>query len=162
MPSNAELADLLAIPAGARFAPCAANHAITETFVSLARPWESAALWEVLREGFGRGWAAYFTAATGDRGPRIGLRAVGRRAEFVVATIHVTARGLKFSSSGVFGGARRHPILGPDRARSPALVAFLDALPRIRRTGVFFAEVYDHDQVLDAATELLPRHHPPL
>lgn len=162
MPSHAELADLLAIPGGARFAPCAANHGITETYVSLARPEELALLWDILREGFGRGWAAYYTAATGDRGPRIGLRAVGRRAEFVVATIHVTTRGIKFSSSGVFGGARRHPILGPDRGRSPALSAFFESLPRVRRTGVFFAEGYDHPTILEHAGDLLPRHHPPL
>jgi hypothetical protein len=163
MPTRSELADLLAIPASDVFAPCADNHAITQLFVAVARDHEIFALWDVLREGLGRGWSAYYTAARSDRGFRIGLRPLGRRAEFLAAKLHVTAQGAKLSSSRPFGALNRRPLLERDRQRSAALRGFLAALPQTRRTGPFLgvATGYDHAQALSAAADLLPRRHPP-
>ena len=161
MPTRDELGDLLSVPNTPRFSPFEANTALTATYIALSAPEELAIVWEILREGFARGWAAYYTAAGGDRGLRIGLRAAGRRAEFIVAKLHMTSHGIKFSSSPSFGKHNRKKILGPDGGRSQDLDAFLTAIPAIRRVGPFLGSGYDHARILGAADGLLPRHHPP-
>jgi hypothetical protein len=164
MPTRDELGDLLAVPTTPLFSTCATNGALAAAYASLAPLEELDLVWEILREGFGRGWAAYFTAAGGDRGLRVGLRMPGRRAEFVVAKIHMTTQGIKFSSGPSFGKYNRERICGPDGLKSTALDGFLAALPVLparRRTGPFFDPTYDHGQVMAAAVGLLPRDHPP-
>lgn len=164
MPTRDELGDLLAVPATPPFAACDANRALAAAYAALAPLEELDIVWEILREGFGRGWAAYFTAAGGDRGLRVGLRMPGQRAEFVVAKIHMTTLGIKFSSGPSFGKYNRERICGADGRKSGALDAFLAALPVLpprRRVGPFFDPAYDHDRVMTAAVGLLPRDHPP-
>lgn len=164
MPTRDELDDLLAVPAIPRFVTCATNRALTANYAALAPLEELDLVWEILREGFGRGWAAYYTAAGSDRGLRIGLRVPGQRAEFLVAKVHMTTQGIKFSSSPAFRRFNRENILAPGGRKSAALEEFLTAIPDLpthRRTGPFFDPAYDHGLVLAAANGLLPRDHPP-
>ncbi len=164
MPTRDELDDLLAVPAAPNFLTCATNRALAANYAALAPMEELDIVWDILREGFGRGWAAYYTAAGGDRGLRIGLRLPGQRAEFVVAKVHMTSQGIKFSSSPAFKKFNREKILSPGGRKSAALEEFLSAIPALpahRRTGPFFDQAYDHGRVLAAASGLLPRDHPP-
>lgn len=161
MPTRSELADLVAVPAIPDFAPCAANQAITATYVAVSKPSELESLWSLLREAFARDWSAYFTAAGGDRGLRIGPRPRGRRAILVAARIHLTAQGMKLSSHRRFGGFNRQAILGPDHAPTTELLTFLAYLPPVPKSRPLFAPSYDHDHVLAATRGLLPRDHPP-
>ena len=161
MPTRGEISDLLAIPARPGFVACAANHAITATYVAVSKTDEIEAFWSLLREGFARSWSAYFTAATGDRGIRIGPRLDGRRAGFVAAKLHMTAEGLKLSSNRKFGGFSREKVLLRDRSPSPAFRSYVAALPSGARTAPFFDPVYDHTRMLVATAGLLPRFHPP-
>lgn len=161
MPTRSEIADLLAVPALPPFRPCTANHAIASTYVSVSKPDELAMLWTLLREGFARDWAAYFTGAGGDRGLRIGPRPRDRRAIFVAARIHMTAQGMKLSSHRRLGGLNRVPVLTPDLAPTPACQDFLASLPPVLRTGPLFCAPYVHADVIAAAGHLLPRALPP-